>query len=112
MAMTFSKRWVRRVFVSLLIAACVIGLASLLTWLAHARPLSAASPAAATEALPAIPTLAFRIEQLERSLDRVRAEHDRMIWLLIANLAGATGSLATYILTNRRRFFNGPEGRP
>jgi len=110
MAMTFSRKWIRLVFVGLLAAAVVIGAVSVLTWLGHTRSVSA-TPGAAIAATVEIPTLAWRIEQLEVGLERVRTEHNRIMWLLVGNLGAVSASLFTYLATNRRRFLNGPEGR-
>jgi hypothetical protein len=102
-----SPAW--RLFVFLLALTWALSLVLLAGWQAHAE---VAAGAAITPSAADKRTIPYRVEQLEDAMERIQEQHGRITWLLVANLAGVSGSLATYILTNRRRFFHGIEGRP
>jgi len=98
--MTSSRAW--RIFGFLLILTWALSLVILTAWRVHAQ---VAARAAITPSAADKRTIPYRVEQLEESMERIREQHGQITWLLVANLAGVSGSLATYVLTNRRRFF-------
>ena len=98
--MTRSRCW--RLFGFLLALTWALSLVIFAAWQVHAQ---VASYAAITPSAADKRTIPYRVEQLEDAMERIREQHSRITWLLLANLAGVSGSLTTYILTNRRRFF-------
>ena len=101
----------RKWFVLFLVLSFAASLAMLLAWRAHAQLPAAPARAAMTPSSADTRTIPYRVEQLEWGMAKMHEQHDRITWLLLANLAGGSGSLATYILTNRRRFIQrgGPQ---
>ena len=88
-----------------LVLSFAASLVMLLAWRGHAQFPAAPARAAMTPSAADTRTIPYRVEQLEWAMTKIHEQHDRITWLLLVNLAGGSGSLATYILTNRRRFF-------
>lgn len=52
---------------------------------------------------PQEPLQAYRLDQLEIAVAQMRAEHGRVLWLLVGNLVAIVASLLTYMVTSRRK---------
>jgi uncharacterized membrane protein len=101
----------RQWFVVFLVVSFAVSAVMLLAWRAHAQFSARRSLAAITPSAADTRTIPYRVEQLEEGMERIREQHERITWLLVVNLAGVSGSLGTYILTNRRRFFQAQGGK-
>ena len=93
-----------RVYALLLGLTSLLSLAMVADWQSHSKT-ATVSMAAITPSAADPRTIPYRVDQLELALQKMADQHDRLMWLLVANLAGGLASLATYLLTNRRRFF-------
>jgi len=101
--------------------AFLVSATALGTWIQHMQALTV--PKVTVEELtppaPSLPILAYRLEQLEkrvekfeerstREIETIKDQHIRMVWLLVANLAAVLASLVTYLVTRAGR--RGPAG--